>query len=41
MTSLKEVYINIHEVRKFNIDAAIVAQTIALQLEKEFLLEKP
>ena len=33
-TSLEEVYINIHEVKKPNIDAAIIAQTIALQLEK-------
>ncbi|AAL03538.1 MULTISPECIES: 30S ribosomal protein S3 [spotted fever group] len=40
MTSLKEVYINIHEVRKFNIDAAIVAQTIALQLEKRVSFRK-
>jgi small subunit ribosomal protein S3 len=29
-----EVYINIHEIKKPNIDAAIVAQTIAAQLEK-------
>ncbi|CAN7941520.1 unnamed protein product [Ixodes pacificus] len=40
MTSLKEVYINIHEVRKFNIDAAIVAQTIALQIEKRVSFRK-
>lgn len=35
MASLKEVYINIHEVRKSNIDAPIVAQNIASQLEKK------
>jgi small subunit ribosomal protein S3 len=40
MTSLDEVYINIHEVRKSNIDAPIVAQTIALQLEKRISFRK-
>ncbi|MFY9589483.1 30S ribosomal protein S3 [Rickettsia endosymbiont of Halotydeus destructor] len=40
MASLKEVYINIHEVRKSNIDAPIVAQNIASQLEKRVSFRK-
>ncbi len=40
ITSLNEVYINIHEVKKPNIDAAIVAQTIAMQLEKRVSFRK-
>lgn len=32
--SAHDVYINIHEVKKPNIDAAIIAQTIAAQLER-------
>lgn len=38
--SLEEVYINIHEVKKPNIDAAIIAQTIAMQLEKRVSFRK-
>lgn len=40
ITSLDEVYINIHEVKKPNIDAAIIAQTIAMQLEKRVSFRK-
>ncbi len=36
----KEVYINIHEVKKPNIDAAIIAQTVASQLEKRVSFRK-
>lgn len=35
-----EVFINIHEVKKPNIDAAIIAQTIAAQLEKRVSFRK-
>lgn len=35
-----EIYINIHEIKKPNIDAAIVAQTIASQLEKRISFRK-
>lgn len=37
---LEEAYINIHEVKKPNIDAVIVAQTIAQQLEKRVSFRK-
>ena len=33
-----EVYINIHEVKKPNIDAPIIAQTITAQLEKKSII---
>lgn len=35
-----EIYINIHEIKKPNIDAAIIAQTIATQLEKRVSFRK-
>jgi small subunit ribosomal protein S3 len=35
-----EIYINIHEIKKPNIDASIVAQTIAAQLEKRVSFRK-
>lgn len=35
-----EIYINIHEVKKPNLDAAITAQTIAAQLEKRVSFKK-
>jgi len=38
--SLGEVYINIHEIKKSSIDAAIVAKTIAEQLEKRVSFRK-
>lgn len=40
LTKTSEVYINIHEVKKPNIDAAIIGQTIALQLEKRVSFRK-
>ena len=40
LTKTNEVYINIHEVKKPNIDAAIIGQTIALQLEKRVSFRK-
>lgn len=38
--TLGEVYINIHEVKKPNIDAAIISQTVASQLEKRVSFRK-
>lgn len=35
-----EVYINIHEIKKPNLDAAIIAQTITAQLEKRVSFRK-
>ncbi|WP_341756200.1 MULTISPECIES: 30S ribosomal protein S3 [unclassified Candidatus Tisiphia] len=40
ITGLEEIYINIHEVKKPNIDATIIAQTIAVQLEKRVSFRK-
>lgn len=40
LTKIKEVYINIHEVKKPNIDPSIIAQTIAAQLEKRASFRK-
>jgi len=40
IANLEEAYINIHEVKKPNIDAVIVAQTIAQQLEKRVSFRK-
>jgi small subunit ribosomal protein S3 len=40
ITNLEEIYINIHEIKKPNIDAAIIAQTIAMQLEKRVSFRK-
>ncbi len=40
ITSLEEIYINIHEVKKPNIDSNIIAQTIAMQLEKRVSFRK-
>ncbi|HJD57168.1 30S ribosomal protein S3 [Candidatus Tisiphia endosymbiont of Ptychoptera albimana] len=40
ITCLEEIYINIHEVKKPNIDAGIIAQTIAVQLEKRVSFRK-
>ncbi|WP_425364208.1 30S ribosomal protein S3 [Candidatus Tisiphia endosymbiont of Hybos culiciformis] len=40
ITALEEIYINIHEVKKPNIDATIIAQTIAVQLEKRVSFRK-
>ncbi|UCM85435.1 MAG: 30S ribosomal protein S3 [Rickettsia endosymbiont of Culicoides impunctatus] len=40
ITGLEEIYINIHEVKKPNIDAGIIAQTIAVQLEKRVSFRK-
>ena len=40
ISQTNEIYINIHEVKKPNIDAAIVAQTIAQQLEKRVSFRK-
>ncbi len=40
ITKLEEIYINIHEVKKPNIDAGIIAQTIAVQLEKRVSFRK-
>ncbi|WP_342268311.1 30S ribosomal protein S3 [Candidatus Tisiphia endosymbiont of Empis tessellata] len=37
---LEEIYINIHEVKKPNIDSNIIAQTIAMQLEKRVSFRK-
>lgn len=40
ITGLEEIYINIHEVKKPNIDSNIIAQTIAMQLEKRVSFRK-
>ncbi|WP_341751359.1 MULTISPECIES: 30S ribosomal protein S3 [unclassified Candidatus Tisiphia] len=40
ITGLEEIYINIHEVKKPNIDSNIIAQTIATQLEKRVSFRK-
>ncbi|WP_375326402.1 30S ribosomal protein S3 [Candidatus Tisiphia endosymbiont of Nemotelus uliginosus] len=40
ITSLEEIYINIHEIKKPNIDAAIIAKTIAMQLKKRVSFRK-
>lgn len=40
ITGLEEIYINIHEVKKPNIDSNIIAQTISMQLEKRVSFRK-
>jgi small subunit ribosomal protein S3 len=40
LTKSHEIYINIHEVKKASIDAPIIAQTIAMQLEKRVSFRK-
>ncbi|WP_341763938.1 30S ribosomal protein S3 [Candidatus Tisiphia endosymbiont of Beris chalybata] len=40
ITSLEEIYINIHEIKKPNIDAVIIAKTIAMQLKKRVSFRK-
>lgn len=40
ITGLEEIHINIHEVKKPNIDSNIIAQTIAMQLEKRVSFRK-
>lgn len=40
ITGLEEIYINIHEVKKPNINSNIIAQTIAMQLEKRVSFRK-
>ncbi|MDR0296513.1 MAG: 30S ribosomal protein S3 [Rickettsia sp.] len=40
ITGLEEICINIHEVKKPNIDAGIIAQMIAVQLEKRVSFRK-
>lgn len=40
ITGLEEAYINMHEVKKPNIDAPIVAKTIAMQLKKRVSFRK-
>ncbi len=40
ITTLEEIYINIHEVKKPNIDAVIIAKTIAMQLKKRVSFRK-
>lgn len=40
ITGLEEIYINIHEIKKPNIDAVIIAKTIAMQLKKRVSFRK-
>lgn len=40
LAKTKDVYINIHEVKKPNIDSAIIAQSVAAQLEKRMSFRK-
>jgi small subunit ribosomal protein S3 len=40
IVALDEIYINIHEVKRPNVDAPIIAQNVALQLEKRASFRK-
>lgn len=40
ITGLEEIYINIHEIKKPNIDAVIIAKTIVVQLKKRVSFRK-